>query len=219
MSDENTGDAVGTAEGQAKDGGGGEASVLERLAKLEQENKTLKVASLAGLALAVCAVVLGLSIAGGGGTSSGVLAKDNFGKMRAVLGMTPTGSSHLTLGNLTGEAQLGLTVSPDGKAGLALGDQRGNPRILLAVAADGSSQLAFKDGNAKTRVSLGTASTGFPSLEFFDEKGEPMMALPPIKAKGEDGKGGKETEKGEEKASPAKPDAGKTDPDAGEKAK
>ncbi|HEY7675465.1 MAG TPA: hypothetical protein VIG69_00225 [Candidatus Methylomirabilis sp.] len=174
-------------------------AVVERLERLERQNRTLRRGGVAALALAGAAVLMGQATpAGQTVEAEGFILRGPNGKARAELAMRG-GEPRLILRDANEKEQVRLAVSADGsptltfyyndwrpnlmlKAGgvgpaLTFFDKEGKTGAVLGVYSDGSPSLAFMDRAQKTRAILGILADGSPALAFQDKAGARRTAL------------------------------------------
>ena len=99
---------------------------------------------------------------------------DNEGRIRASLGMGPTGPV-LELSSETGK--LGVLLGMDkGIPTLVLGDEHGNDRIMLHVNPIGPC-LALLDSTKNIQAQLQGNVAGGATLIFYDDKQKPRLSI------------------------------------------
>jgi hypothetical protein len=128
-------------------------ALVQRLEKVEQQNRKLKMVGVVVLSLAVAGMVMGQAMPRARIVEAeGFVLKDGAGKVRAELSVVKDGSQ-LTLGDENGTTRVALIV---GKVGplLALADETGKFRAWL---------VAHKDG---------------PVLNLLDENGKVVWSAP-----------------------------------------
>lgn len=129
-----------------------EGSVLERLAKLERQNRRFKRAGLVAMVLAGATLLLGQATPQWKVEAERFVLKDADGKVRAELGMAGHGPL------------------------LALYDEDGARRAVFGIAERGPG-IFFLDAIQKRRVALGVVEKG-PVLVLFDEHGNAVFSKP-----------------------------------------
>jgi hypothetical protein len=146
--------------------------VLERLERLEKQNRRLKSAA-ALFMIFTCSLVL-MSAAGHKGRTveaRQVVLKDDEGNTRAILGMRSAGPG-LTLYDANGDkVQALLAVLQTGPV-LGLYDADGTTRVLLGVTPKGVT-LTFNDTEGKLRGGIGFSGDA-QNVTFFDRDGNPV---------------------------------------------
>ena len=174
-----------------------DATLEERMERLERENRRLKVGM-----LAVVAVVAGLVCIAATEPVAKVVRAERFevvdaeGRVRAGLGLPAPpaaanlprapyavdalavldGSPGLTLRDEKGKTRAGLMVSDDGSPSLMLLDETGKARAMLVVDHDGVG-IALGGERGKQRALLGVSSDSGPVLQLRDDKGWVRAAL------------------------------------------
>lgn len=143
-------------------------SVVERLDKLEKQNRTLKRVGMLVLVLFCLVFVMGQALPGRRIIEAeGFILRDANGKMRAALGISE-GAPHLSLLDEEGTARIFLTLAAN-KPAVWLFDAKVNPRVSLATDAGGDGLLSLLDGMRKQRAVLGLLPDGSPKLELTAE--------------------------------------------------
>ena len=116
-------------------------TILNRLARVERQNRALK---WAGVALLV--LILFGSFWGQTASNKNVVKAEEFvllddqGRYRAVLEMTDSGPS-FSLVDRVGTDRVKLALWPEGSPGLYLNDAKGELRATLAVGPDGLARI------------------------------------------------------------------------------
>jgi hypothetical protein len=131
------------------------AAVVQRVERVEQQNRRLK-----------SAVILVLLLG-----CAGVLMGQAQPRSRTVE------AEAFVLRDAAGKARAGLEMAPDGSVALALYDQAGASRAAVRVKADGSPDVTLIDQAARIRAVLRVEPTGSPGLVLFDETGKPRATL------------------------------------------
>ena len=129
-----------------------EASVLQRLANLERQNRRFKRTGLAAMVLAGATLLIGQATPQWKVEAERFVIKDAEGKVRAELGMAGHGPL------------------------LALYDEDGTRRAVFGIAEKGPG-IFFFDAIQKRRVDLGVAEKG-PVLVLYDENGNAVFSKP-----------------------------------------
>jgi len=149
-------------------------SVLERLGKLERQNRRLKRAG--SLALTAVAALL---LMGQATPESRTIEAERFividsaGKTRAVLSMILDGP-HLVMYDEKGEMRVNLRVGPDGPL-LAFDNEAGKPQTELTAVKGFNGLLTYNYAGTPSTV-LGEEEKG-PALRLFDADGKPHIEL------------------------------------------
>jgi hypothetical protein len=177
--------------------------VLQRLEKVERQNRRLKIAGIAALVLLMLTMAgLGvlwthpqppgsrleaeeLVIRGKGGVARARLGGeagtvrldllDQEGKPRAVLALAANGEPSLSLTGRDQEvkARLGEKQGTMRLEWLA----QGKPRLTLSLGPEGRPSLVMLDQNQKTRADLALGADDEPGLNFLDQEGNLRVAL------------------------------------------
>jgi hypothetical protein len=147
-------------------------AVLERVERLERQNRGLKRA--AALFMILVSSLILVSAAGRKGRTieaRQIALKDDQGNTRAVLEMRSAGPG-LTLYDAEGDkVQALLTVLRTGPV-LGLYDADGTTRVLLGVTPKGAT-LSFNDAEGRLRAEMGFSADA-PHVTFFDRGGNPV---------------------------------------------
>jgi hypothetical protein len=152
--------------------------IVERLAKLESENRWLK-----GGFLVVAAVIGAIVVTGAmpqtmdlqAVTARKFLLVDANGKSRAFIGMH-NGHPALSFASANGAVRATFGVRSNGNPALFFYTNEGKPAAGVTVTDD-SRALALYGPNGTPRVSLTTASSGQPTVDLADTKGRVRAAL------------------------------------------
>jgi hypothetical protein len=163
----------------------------ERMQRLEQENRRLKLMGGAVMLLLGVGVVLGFAPAPNPQEikAEKFVMVDQDGNSRAVLGMEGKNAA-LVMSDPTGKRLLFLVSKPDGRSSLDFFDVNGTPRLELALARTGpvlncigedselrasldgagpSSTLMLSDAGSNAKPVL---EVGMGKLKIYDENGE-----------------------------------------------
>ena len=152
--------------------------VITRLAKIEQQNRRLKLAG-------ACLLIFGSSLLLMGQFSAAprtVEAEhftllDRHGKARARLG-TLGESTVLSFNDQQGLIRTSLTIGEDGFPGLVFHDRHGEVLIFLGVI-DGEPILGFRDAHGTQRVMLKLRKVdGTPLMFMTDADGKGLWNAP-----------------------------------------
>lgn len=147
-------------------------AVLERLERLEKQNRGLKRAAALFMILVSSLILMSAAWRKGHTVeATQIVLKDEEGNKRAVLGMRSAGPG-LTLYDAEGDkVQALLTVLQTGPV-LGLYDADGTTRVLLGVTPKGAT-LTFNDAEGKLRAEMGFSADA-PHVTFFDRDGNPV---------------------------------------------
>ena len=132
-------------------------NIVERLEKVERQNRRMKQAGVAILVCCIAALVMGQA-----SPNSRILdaeeliIRDKAGNIRAMLSVSEKGPS------------------------LYLSGAKGNPLVMLSVSEKGPS-LYLSDANGKLRVSLSVSGKG-PSLNLYGANMERRAVLSMVEA-------------------------------------
>ena len=136
-------------------------AILERIGKLEAQNRRLRRAGVAILVLVSAVIFMGQAAPSPRVVEAQkFVLKDSDGKVRGWMGTIGTGSE-LNLGNVNAQPMMRLIVSSDAsdlhffgssKSGMNLGLDSGNPDIsMVAAEKNGGTRITFgKDGPTLT---------------------------------------------------------------------
>jgi hypothetical protein len=175
------------------------SDVEARLARLERENRRLKLAVAAGLIAAGIVAIAGARRADPPDSrvknlfAEAISVVDPNGKPRITLAMVKAMPA-IALADKAQRSRLMLSLADDGNGSLVLGDRadkirllvgtpNGDPtvqmfdrgqarRVRLQVAAEGAPFLDLADSDGKNRLSLQVDPKGWPGLGMFDPNGD-----------------------------------------------
>jgi hypothetical protein len=102
--------------------------------------------------------------------------------VRAVLGVSPDGSTELTVKDVTGKARLKLGLQADGEAGLAVMAGPGEARIAMAMPGDGGASLIARDETGRLRVAVGIGPDGIAGVGVVDAQGNVVWSTLPAES-------------------------------------
>jgi hypothetical protein len=177
--------------------------VLQRLEKVERQNRRLKMAGITALVLLMLTVA-GLGVLwthpqppGSRLAAEELVIRGKDGVARARLG-GEAGAVRLDLLDQEGKPRAALALAANGEPSLSLAgrDQemqtmmgekqgtmrlewlaRGKPRLTLSLGPEGRPSLAMLDQNQKPRADLTLGADDEPGLNFLDEEGSLRVAL------------------------------------------
>jgi hypothetical protein len=144
-------------------------AILERVDKLEAQNRRLRRGGLATLILLSAFILMGqappsLRVV----EAQRFVLKDSDGNVRGWMGTIGKGSE-LTLGNVNAQPMIRLIVSTDssdlhffgsGKSGMNLGLDSGNPDIsMIGAAGNGGARITFKEPGPSFALEDATGSS------------------------------------------------------------
>jgi hypothetical protein len=151
------------------------AAVVERLEKVERQNRRLRGAGIAVLVLAVAGLLMGQAMPRARIVEAeGFVLKDAAGKVWAKLDVFKDGPG-LGLYDENGKPRAMLSAFKAGP-GLSLFDENGKTRTTLDVFKAGPG-LALRDENDKLRAGLVVGKDG-PGLALYDEAGKTVWKRP-----------------------------------------
>jgi hypothetical protein len=147
-------------------------TILERLQKLENQNRRLRRALASLFVLVGSFAALGLASKKGRVVqATEFLLKDGEAKTRAALRMGRSGP-YLVFYDANGKAARALVGILSSGPALGLYDAAGKTRVSLGVTTKGAN-LTFHDADEKLRAELGALEEG-PNLMFLDPEGKPV---------------------------------------------
>lgn len=155
--------------------------LVQRLEKLERQNRFFKIAAL----LALLAVASAFSIAARPAnivTAERFVVQDSSGKTIATLGPDTDGLPGLSIKDSnTGKERAWLGLWSKGQeASLGFFDQNAKERSRLGILANGLTRLSIDDDNGKLRAWIGQSGGGKESgIGFYDanEKERAWMGI------------------------------------------
>jgi hypothetical protein len=166
-----------------------EAVLLDRLDRIERENRRLK--RYGSLMLVGVAVVLGMTVAvfwysgkfGLGGAVTENLAarrftiRDSHGATRGTWGIAEDGTVRFQLSDLQGRPRVRLSLLPDGSSGLSFADTTDRKLLVLGALPDQSTSFVMSDRTGVPRAVLGMSGNGSSNLVFADGNGATKAGL------------------------------------------
>ena len=158
-------------------------SVLERLTRVEAQNRRLRRAGIvAGIAVGLALLVGQARPRSRTGADKAVEAqafvlRDGQGRERAWLGVWED-SPRLMMYDKQRNLRLGLRVGEDGAPAVILSGPGMKTRAWLRLHADGAVSLALRDRQGQTRAALGVEKNGVAKLKLFDANGREQFAAP-----------------------------------------
>ena len=148
-----------------------DSAVLNRLGKLENQNRRMKLAGAVALFFIASLVLMGQSPANRTVEANEFILKDENGKIRGIWSNVAASGPIFTLLDSTGKRRVTLNVLDVLGPGLTLTDAGGRERVRLLATVAGPG-LNLTDANGKDRVYLFADDTeASAELGFFDEKG------------------------------------------------
>ena len=154
-------------------------SVLDRLATVEAENRSIRRAGAVVLSL-VGAVLIMAQARPPSQTveAERLVLRDAMGMARIVLssGEGEGGAASLTLSDANGNPRGMLVVLRDGVAGVALRDQRGRLRLVVQLDSGGAPSLRLLGTDARARAEL-SFREGTAALVLKDSAGADRLVL------------------------------------------
>ena len=147
-------------------------SVLDRLATVEAENRSIRRAGAVVLSLVGAVLIMAQARP----PSQTVEAERLV--LRDAMGMASRegGAASLTLSDANGNPRGMLVVLRDGVAGVALRDQRGRLRLVVQLDSGGAPSLRLLGTDAKARAEL-SFREGAAALVFKDSAGADRLVL------------------------------------------
>ena len=167
---------------------------VDRIARLERENRRWKGGAVVGLGAVAVLLLGGARPAGrsriveatefrlidstGGArgsitadrTGAQLLLKDSTGKSRARLRVADDGAPRLELLDRMERVRLGIALDKDGAALAHMDDDAAHARVKLSTAVDGTSRVEVADA-AKTRAALEFDADGSADVAVYDADG------------------------------------------------
>jgi hypothetical protein len=154
-------------------------SMLNRLGRLERQNRRLKLSAFIFLVGFSTFFLMGQVRAPKmpeAIEARKFVVRDLSGNGVAALGLGPQGSPLLVMLRKDGKVGATLEVSVEGVPALTLYD-KDKPREIVALDLDGSPGLALSDRNGSARVGLGVANEGSGGLVLYGENKLPRASL------------------------------------------
>lgn len=167
-------------------------TIVQRLDRLERENRLLKRVGIAALSTIAAVVLMGQALPSSVAKlveAERFLVRDTAGNPRATLGLLPDGSPSLNLIDKDGNIRMAVGMKPEGSPSLNLYDKTQTNRAVLATLPDGSPALVLFNKAGETQALLGS---NFPmkmhtedimtrpasSLVLFDKDGKVVWKAP-----------------------------------------
>lgn len=164
-------------------------TIMERLVKVEKENRRLKRTGLAVLLIVGVGLLMGQALPKGKIEGSGFILKDTAGNVRAELGISGDGS-HLWLYGANpkniGVSIVSGGVGPANGGSLSLSGGDGSIRALLHATGDGAVLNLFgTDAESRAHLGIGTFDfrrpgagvTASPWLVIYSGVPEPSLEI------------------------------------------
>jgi hypothetical protein len=173
-----------------------ETVILERLDRLERENRRLRRfgnMTFVGLALVLGATAAVFWYSGRFGLAGGVpenltahqfTIRDGHGVARGTWGLAEDGTIRLQLSDLRGTPRVRLSLLADGSSGLSFSDTSDKKLVVLGALPDQSTSFVMSDRAGVPRAVLGMSSNGSSNLVFADRDGATKAGLG-VDAKGQ----------------------------------
>jgi hypothetical protein len=153
--------------------------VLERLHKLERQNRLQRRAGILLVMVVAASFLMGQSPAPKTILGESFVLKDSGGKNRAALNVDSAGAVQLALASQTEKIFARLTVANNGGAGLSLTDNNGIVRARLSLFPDGTPDFGLADSAGVERIGIGfDKKDNSPALVFYDRNGAVSRRLP-----------------------------------------
>jgi hypothetical protein len=154
-------------------------SVLDRLQKLECQNRLQQRAGILLVMLVAASFLMGQSTAPKTVLSESFVLKDSGGKNRAALNVEAGGAVQLALAGQTEKIFARLSVANNGSARLSLTDNNGIVRAGLSLLPDGTPDFGLADSAGVVRIGIGfDKKDNSPALVFYDPNGAVSRRLP-----------------------------------------
>lgn len=145
--------------------------LADRVARLERENRKLKRAGLAILAMGGVTLLMGQSAPANRTVEAGKFKLvDKDGQNRGGLLILADGSPALLLGGKDG-LRVGMAVRPDGTSSLEQYDKAGKLRTSIGPQKGGGWGLRLTDSQGRDRARLTVNSDDRPVVTLFNEEG------------------------------------------------
>jgi hypothetical protein len=160
-------------------GDGNRDSILDRLHRLERQNRFQRRAGFV-LAIAVAAsFLMGQATVPKAVVSESFVLKDSGGNNRAALNLDSAGVVQLALAGRNEKIFARLSVASNGTARLALTDNMGIVRAGLSLLQDGTPDFGLADSAGVVRIGVGfDKKDNSPALVFYEPSGAVSRRLP-----------------------------------------
>lgn len=156
--------------------------ILQRLERLERENRRWK--GLVSVTAVICSCVLLLGATNGGEPrvadelrARSVVLVDQNGMTLAQLGQLPHGALGLGFYDEGRKARLLLSVDANGESSMSVYGRDGRGSAVVMVGKEGETSLRLLDTQWRIRAALATWPDGSPFLHLSDRDGNERALL------------------------------------------
>jgi hypothetical protein len=142
------------------------ATLLERMERIEGQNRRLKSCMFVLVLSLLTLVVMGAKAGSQDGhfrqiTAEGFTIVDDAGQERILIGFSKEKGTGIRILNKAGKRVLGIGITADeGGSGILLADKEGRPRIGVGMD-EGLPSVAMTDENGKKLIAMGGDGTGY----------------------------------------------------------
>jgi hypothetical protein len=157
-------------------------TILQRLERLERENRRWKVLASVGIFVCGCLLLLGAANSRGPHIAKELRARsfvlvDQQGTLVAQLGQLPHGALGLGFYDEGRKARLLMGIEADGGTSVSVYGKDGRGSAELVVEQDGATALRLLDPRWRIRAALATWPDGSPFLHLSDRDGNNRALL------------------------------------------
>lgn len=157
-------------------------TILQRLERLERENRRWKVFASVAALVCGCLLLLGAANSRGPHIAQEIRARsfvlvDKQGMLVAKLGQLPHGSLGLGFYDEGRKVRLLMGIETDGGSSVSVYGKDGRGSAVLMVEQDGATSLRLLDPRWRIRASLATWPDGSPFLHLSDRDGNNRALL------------------------------------------
>jgi hypothetical protein len=152
------------------------ATVLDRLNRLERQNRWFKRAALVALACVVAGVGMGAARMQQPRVPVVIKAKsfqavDDNGTVRAWLGLQTDGNPGVYIRDAKGKNGIAMWVDKAGRPVMRMFDANGQNRIGMGMTDAGTPSVTVYDANSKPRIVMGLTPKDQSVFHLHDNKG------------------------------------------------
>jgi len=153
-------------------------ALVERLEKVERQNRRMKFTGAVVLVLASATLLMGQAPPKRRVVEAEeFVLRDESGVKRGALAVLPGGAAGLAISDRSGEPRASLTVYQGGEPVLTLSDKDGKSRASLVLLADGSPSFYLKDQGGKVRSAMGAISIQAMQTGEITQRSESSIVL------------------------------------------
>jgi hypothetical protein len=150
--------------------------LVERLERLERDNRRLKGFAIAALALAVAlTTIYATQPVPQRVTAHEFDVVDSSGRARVSMGMA-LGEPSVSLSDAQGKVRAEMSIGPSGGPSICLTDAEGQPRVSMGIASR-NVFISIYDAAGNGRASMGFSPSGGPVIGVSDAQDKSAIAM------------------------------------------